>query len=78
MTTLPHMKNFKPKPCPWCGGTEITNQVDYPYRVVCANFKCGAIGPNHLFRLCTRDAWNERAYDNSLPPEDTTTEEKTT
>lgn len=58
---MEHMKNFKPKSCPFCGHPEVTNQIEYPHRVVCGNFKCRAIGPDHLFRLSTRDAWNERA-----------------
>lgn len=60
MTKAPELK-----PCPWCGGTNITKVDDGESEwLICAN--CEATGPYspdaYAANLSIEQAWNTRAY----------------
>ena len=60
------MANIKLKPCPFCGGEAIMENLNVPtyrFRVICNNVKCD-VHPNTWLRRSAKEAaevWNRRA-----------------
>lgn len=52
------------KPCPFCGGTDLTiRKGKYMWMVVCNNADCNAYGGCKHYKKDAIEAWNRRAED---------------
>ena len=58
--------NEKLKPCPFCGGDDISPKWILPnglWHCICETPKCHGAGPRRLSKEEAIETWNRRAYD---------------